>query len=239
MNKLPEEIVLLKRIKAKLDELMSANGTQVEIRSTDLFDYLKKDLTLALKFPTNRKFNTFLRNQNKIGNMKQFIPNFRVDTSNHLFYQWFFYKDMASGLKEEVDSAEGIISKFMYYKSGKNIPAINGEMLRSIQEKVIYENLLQFKNLTIFYDHPISKNGEIKYTDFYIKNNSKRTEFIWEHFGMTHKEEYKEEMFEKIKWYKENNYKSVDVGGTLIYTYYQNESSFQNDIEKNIKVILK
>lgn len=90
MGSLPLEFKILRRIKEKLDKLMSDRGTPVEIRSNFLYDYIIRDDELKRVFTNQRVFNQFLRAQHDDGNLKQIIPNYRVDTSNHSHYQWHF-----------------------------------------------------------------------------------------------------------------------------------------------------
>jgi hypothetical protein len=238
METLPKEIKLLRHIKTILDELMKDRYTHVEIRLIELYEYLKHDELLLQEFPNTYAISRFLRAQHLGGIMKQIIPNYRVDTSDFRRFQWFFSREIAPKVANTIQS-ESFISKNMYHKYGKQVLASNGEMLRSEQEKTIYECLLQYKELTIQYDFPITVKGETKIADFFIKNNNMGTTFIWEHFGMTNSENYMNEMTDKIDWYNLNGYKNGGREGNLIYTIYENDSSFYKDIEKFINLILR
>lgn len=230
MNSIPEEIKILRLINIELNRIMNDRYTAVEIRSTELYDHLKKNLELIEIFHTPRLFNQFLRKHHDSGIMKQVIPNYRADTSNPKFYQWFFRKDIKYNMPHAITQSEAIVSKYKFFKSTKNVIAVDGQKLRSIQEKFIYEELLKCYNLTIFYDHPISKLGEIKYADFKVRNNLNHTEFVWEHFGMTNNEDYKDHIPEILKWYTINGFKTIEKGGSLIYTYYSDEKTFNRDV---------
>ncbi len=239
MKSLPKEIKELKKIKTVLDKLMSDSETKVEIRSTELYDHIKLDKELNQNFPTRKLFNHFLRVQHDSGLMKQVIPNYRVDTSNKRFYQWFFRRNVNIVNNTTGSNTESYCSKYFYYNRGKKIKTKTGEMVRSEQEKLIYENLLCINNIDVYYDHPISKFGETVYVDFYIKSRINHSEFYWEHFGYTHNENYKDEMTKKIEWYKNNGFKTFKNNGNLLFTIYSNENSLNQDILNCIETLKK
>ncbi|HWV72343.1 MAG TPA: hypothetical protein VN040_11530 [Pseudosphingobacterium sp.] len=93
MKNLPSEIKALKRIKERLDHLMSEHGTPIEIRSNTLYDSVVREGELKTLFPDQKAFNEFLRQQHNNGILKQIIPNYRVDTSDYRFYQWYFHRE--------------------------------------------------------------------------------------------------------------------------------------------------
>lgn len=238
MKSLPEEIKILKLIKARLDILMANGETAVEIRSNELYDSVKKDPVLNTYFKDGKIFNQFLRQYHNNGIMKQIIPNYNVDTFNKNFYKWYFSTELKSK-NESGKLVETKKSDLAYYKSSLYIIAEDGTKLRSLQEKNIYENLVTCNYLTIFYDAQIQGSYERKYADFKIVNRLTQKTFYWEHFGMTHSEKYLESMTEKIEWYRNNGFKTVENKGNVIYTYYSTENKFEKDIKKFIEIILR
>ncbi len=169
MESLPKEIKVLRRIKGSLDKLMSDRATPVEIRSNDLYEFIIKDEQLKKLFPYQKIFNQFLRKEHDSGVLKQIIPNCRVDTSNHSFYQWYFNRDTHKNIGEG-RGIETIGSKLSYKKSSLKVICSDGTKLRSEQEKEIYEKLLKCNYLTIEYEARISELGENKFVDFKIFN---------------------------------------------------------------------
>ncbi|MCL4641315.1 MAG: hypothetical protein M5Z89_20120 [Olivibacter sp.] len=236
MTNLPYEIKALKKIKERLDLLMSERGTPVEIRSNALYDSVVRDGELRTLFPNQKTFNQFLRQQHDRGILKQIIPNYRVDTSDYRFYQWYFHKE-SSKSSEKGKEVITIRSKLKYHKHRLSNLSSNELKLRSEQEREIYERLLTCDYLTIEYEFPVSKYGETKYVDFKISNRINQKIFFWEHFGMTHSSQYLDSMTEKIKWYKENGFRPVEEGGNLIYTIYTNLHDFHKDIDRYINLI--
>jgi len=236
MDSLPPEIIALKRIKDMLDKLMSDRATPVEIRSNALYECIIRDGQLRKRFPIQRMFNQFLRQQHSKSVLKQFLPNYRVDTSDHLHYQWFFYRDtnINSGTGNGIETSD---SKLTYKANELKVVSSDGKKFRSNHEKEIYERLLKCDYLTIDYEFPISKHGEKKFVDFKILNRVTQKTYYWEHFGMTHSDKYMDEMTEKLAWYRNNGYKTVENGGNLIFTVYSNSNAFQSDIDKYIAVI--
>lgn len=239
MEPLPSRIKNLRGIKKCLDYKMSKAHTPVEIRATDLYDEVKKNTVLQERFPTPRDFNRFLRLQHDKGVMKQIIPNYYVDTTNSWSYQWKFRKEVEKTQNLGGQTSVAIRSKYQYYKSGKKVIASNGEKLRSKQELFIFESLLKSRNLIIFYDHPIIEYGEPVYVDFFIRNQATKKTFLWEHFGMTNDEKYKDEIADKILWYRNNGYRVIGERGNLIYTYYSDERTFINDVRRLVGLIAK
>jgi len=238
MKSLPQEIKILKLIKEKLDKLMSDSETALEIRSNELYDFVKKHPTLNSYFNDGKMFNQFLREYHNNGIMKQIIPNYRVDTYNKNFYRWFFSRE----LKNKIDAGKLVETKkssLSYYKSSLHIIAENGTKLRSLQEKKIYENLIRCNYLTILYDAPIQGSYDRKYVDFKILNRLTQKTFYWEHFGMTNSDEYLESMADKIEWYKNNGFKTVENRGNIIYTYFSTDNKLEKDIKRYIELILE
>ncbi|MCY1661034.1 hypothetical protein [Chryseobacterium sp. SL1] len=238
MQSLPNEIKILKLIKRRLDILMANGETAVEIRSNELYDSVKKDPVLNSYFKDGKMFNQFLREYHNNGIMKQIIPNYNVDTFNKNFYKWYFSKELSTKNKSG-KLVETKKSDLNYYKSNLNIIAEDGTKLRSLQERKIYENLIRCNYLTIVYDAQIQGSYEQKYADFKIVNRLTQKTFYWEHFGMTNSEKYLEAMTEKIEWYINNGFKTIENRGNIIYTYFSTENKFEKDIEKYLEIILR
>ncbi|MCD1117551.1 hypothetical protein [Chryseobacterium turcicum] len=238
MKSLPQEIKILKLIKERLDILMSNRETAVEIRSNELYEFVKKDPILNSYFKDGKMFNQFLRQYHNNGIMKQIIPNYSVDTYNKNFYRWFFSREIK--IKNEpgklVETKESSLS---YYKSGLYIIAENGTKLRSLQEKKIYENLIRCNYLAIGYDAQIIGKYDRKYVDFKILNKLTQKTFYWEHFGMTNSDQYLTSVEAKIEWYRNNGFKTVENRGNVIYTYFSTDNKFEKDIKKYIELIIE
>ncbi len=238
MERLPEEIKMLRLLKGRLDLLMSYRDTPVEIRSNDLYDFAMKEPTLKVFFYSQKAFNQFLRKMHDSGVMKQIIPNYAVDTSNHRFYQWRFRGESRSRLPTgRLTETTG--SGLDYYKNSKKVCASDGTNLRSIQEKDIYEQLLTCDYLEVTYEAPLSGSNrrDVKFPDFRIVNKLTRKTYYWEHFGMTDSEGYRDEMAEKLAWYRANGFRQVEDGGNLIVTQYVFQGQFQKDVLKYIALI--
>ncbi len=56
---------------------------------------------------------------------------------------------------------------------------------------------------------------------------------------MTNNEVYKSKMADKIEWYKQNGFKTIENGGNLIFTYYSNANNLEKDTKKYIEIITK
>lgn len=238
MKTIPQEIKILKLIKNRLDLLMSNNETSVEIRSNELYEFAKKDSVISSYFKDGREFNRFLKKNHNNGIMKQIIPNYSVDTLNKNFYRWFFSREIKPQNKTR-KLVEVKQSSLKYYKNGLTIDTIESINVRSLQEKEILKNLLDCNYLSIEYDYELKINLDKKYVDFKILNRLTQKTFLWEHFGMTNSENYLNSMTEKIEWFKNNGFKTVEFGGNLIYTYYTTDNKLNKDIEKYIAIIMK
>ncbi|MEQ7802212.1 hypothetical protein ABDJ41_20620 [Pedobacter sp. ASV1-7] len=237
MESLPPEIKALKRIKELLDKLMSDRATPVEIRSNALYECFTKDSQLRKIFPVQRTFNQFLRQQHDTSILKQLIPNYRVDTSDRLHYQWYFFRETnkKAGIGKGIETSD---SKLAYKANELKVVSSDGQKFRSSQEKDIYERLLTCDYLSIDLEFPISKHGEKRYADFKILNRITQKTFYWEHFGMTNSSKYMDEMTKKLEWYRSNGFKTVENGGNVIFTIYSEPKAFQRDINKYITLIL-
>lgn len=244
MKKLPEDLKILKRIAERLDSLMTDPHTSVEIRSNELYDYAIKDKLLSSKFFSQIDFNKFLKKQHFKGYLKQMIPNCRVDDTNKEFFKWHFRKK--SKPKTQNKSSSGINGNYIHYRSGLNIQTSDNNFVRSEQEKMIYESLIKYEELNIVYDYPLIHKGKKKNVDFFIENLKDKTEYYWEHLGMTNNEGYLSKIPKIITWYKNAGIRNItEQNGNLIFTYYRNLGVFQREIDKyisqiiNTKVIIK
>lgn len=233
MKTLPKEYKLLMEMGKSINSFFKASNTPVEIRSTELFEIVSKNPVLNSEFPTRRIFNQFLRKQHQNGVMPSFVC-YRVDTSNKNYYQWFFRAKQETLERDSINN-ETIEGNFNFYKNSKTNIAHDGTKLNSNQEVIIYEQLKKCSHLLIKIEYPITKFGETKYVDFIIQNKLTRKEFLWEHFGMTNNENYKEKMTEKIAWYKNNGFFTIEEGGNLIYTYYSNDNNLIKDVNRYIE----
>ena len=217
---------------------MSDSGTALEIRSNELYEFAKRDPVIDSYFKNGTQFNQFLRENHNNGYMKQIIPNYNVDTLNPNFYRWFFTRE-----NKKENTSRSLVeikqSSLKYYKYGLTINTIENIDVRSSHEKQILENLACCDYLTIEYDAIIRSNDDKKFVDFKIKNRLTQKIFYWEHFGVTNSDRYLNEMAEKINWYKNNGFKTVELGGNLIYTYYTDNNQFLKDMEKYISLIMK
>ncbi|MDM1346506.1 RNase H family protein [Myroides marinus] len=91
-TRMPSDIKLLVTIRDQLNQYFTDQPTKVELRSTDLYDEIRKNKALKERFPHPVLFNRFLRKQHQEGVLKQIIPNCKIDTYNTDFYQWYFHR---------------------------------------------------------------------------------------------------------------------------------------------------
>jgi hypothetical protein len=235
MEPLPKKYKLLKEIGRSLNEYLSSPNTPVEIRSTELYDVASKIPLIKSEFPTNRFFNQFLRKQHQDNILSTFL-SYRVDTMDKDFYQWHFRKKPDSNDEAPINN-ETLEGTYNYYKNSKTTEASDGTKLNSKQEVLIYEELKRHSHLLIKIEYPITRHGETKFVDFIVQNRMSQREFLWEHFGMTNNDSYKLMMIDKIEWYKNNGFRTIEEGGNLICTYYSNDNNLQKDILKTLKII--
>lgn len=237
MKTLSIENKTIMRIQSLLNDYLNSVNTQVEINAVELYDVIRKDLELKKRFRTGFVFNRFLRRCHKKGDMKSLL-NYRVDDTDHKRYLWFFRSKNTSIESKSINTT---INKglFNYYKSSKNVIASDGTKLSSLQEIVIYENLVKESHLIIEVDGVVRRDGEHKHPDFIIKNKLTGKQYYWEHLGMTNDEVYRTKMVDKIEWYKNNGFKTIEKGGNLIYTYYTNTNNLIKDVKKIIQIIKK
>jgi hypothetical protein len=115
--------------------------------------------------------------------------------------------------------------------------AANGEMLVSKQELQIYNLLLEQRGLHIEYEAAFSGADKTLYPDFTILNVNTQAIYIWEHLGMTNSEKYLDQIPDKLVWYESNGLKSIEKGGNLVLTFY-NEPTFYKDVEEVVQRII-
>lgn len=227
--------MLLETIKRILDGIMNDPGTGVQIRLTELYDHARRDAAIAQAFPSPKQFNQFMRAHHQRGVLKQVIPNYTVDTSVHTHYEWYFHRQVA--VVPAGPAAEAIESNNRNRDWKKTIITASGEHVRSHQERAIHDALYKVGHFVVQYEFPLHAFGSNKDVDFRILNNKDRKEYYWEHFGMTNSEFYKDRMTEKLKWYSDAGFKTLDQGGNLIYTYYTGENAFHRSIQQVIAAI--
>ncbi len=242
MKTIPQSIVLLQIIKKHLDRYFAMETNSQMIRSTDLYDYLKKQSDFKEKVWSPYAFSRFLRKMHDENILKQIIPNVEVDTTNKKWYQWYFYPPTKR--RKQNDSVESINanyhpSKATFFPNNKVYESNNGVKVRSQQEQYILNRLLQEKTFDIYYERPLSAAGCEKYPDFTIYNTETKNIFYWEHFGMLNHPQYDEYMMDKLKWYRQIGYKSINEGGKLIVTRYDDENQFIKSIENIIERLKK
>jgi len=87
-----EDYNVLKKISKEIDEFFKHSSLIPDVRSTDIYDFIKRRKPLKDTFLNGKEFNRFLRRMHKAGIFSQVIPNSEVDISNPNFYQWHFYR---------------------------------------------------------------------------------------------------------------------------------------------------
>lgn len=236
MKPLPQKYKLLREIGDLLEKYLKSRYTAVEINATELYEVVTKDPGLKTKFPDPKLFNQFLRKHHQSQLLSSFLE-YDADTSDHHRYKWSFRSSKKREVKDSVYN-ETIEGTYNYYKNSKNVLAADGTRLNSKQEVYIYEQLKKCSHLLVKIEFPINRLGDTKFVDFMVKNKLNGNEFLWEHFGMTNNEAYKNTMTEKIAWYKNNGIRPVENKGTLIYTYYTTEHNFKKEVDRYIQIIL-
>lgn len=241
MKSLPKEYILLKRINAYIEEYFAMVENSRVVRSTDIYDYLSHKADFKQQITSGIEFSRFIREMHKAGVLTQFIKNVTVDTSNPNFFQWHFYPPERSmkreTTQEDANAASSHPGTCNVFKGNKTLLAANGTMVRSIQELNILNRLLAVDFFDVYYERPLAAGGEERFPDFTIHNKKTDTVFHWEHFGMLNNVKYDEKMSEKIAWYKRIGYRSIDDGGRLIITSFNDEAQFIGHIESIIERI--
>ena len=101
------------------------------------------------------------------------------------------------------------------YKDALIYPTKSGLMVRS-KEEVILSNALTDYNIPHRFEDPYQLGKKTIYPDFTILNPYTGKQFIWEHHGSFHIENYGEKAHKKIVSYTQNG---LILGDTLIITY--------------------
>lgn len=232
---LSKAVDLLKKISTEIDEFFKTTNLASNARSTDIYDFASRNEVLRKEFPTGKDFSRFLRKMHQEGVLSQVIRNHVVDISNPNYYQWWFYRKERKTPTELNSESVKNISK--YYNSERNIPTNDGCAVRSHQEQYIYNRLLEEKDLKIYYERPFGIKGYNKMPDFTIVNRQSDVVYHWEHFGMMDIPSYEIYVEKKILWYIDKGYSFIEKGGRFIVTYYRNETSFHEDVERIVKLI--
>ncbi len=68
-----------------------------------------------------------------------------------------------------------------------------------MQELHIYNMLLAERDFTVYYERPLIAGGEDRFPDFTVRNKQTDTVFFWEHFGLSEKGAYMDNMYLTIK----------------------------------------
>ncbi|HIS33869.1 MAG TPA: hypothetical protein IAA79_03000 [Candidatus Avirikenella pullistercoris] len=231
LKSLPPEFALLKRIGNYLTEYFQDSFKPQVARTTDLYEFLRHKEDMRAQFPTPKDFGRFLKKMhlNYESVMKQFI-NYKVIDTNPDFLQWFFYPSARTMIRETTDKnqnlAKTLIDKNQLKLNKKIYPAANGEFVRSLEELHIYNALLSEKDFSVYYERPLIAGGEERFPDFTILNRKTDTVFYWEHFGLSEKKKYMENMAEKIAWYQSIGISKIEDGGRFIATIFVNEHHF-------------
>lgn len=244
MKSLPKEYSLLMAINKYIGEYFAMTVNTKTVRSTDIYEFLKHKEDFRQHFVSAKEFSRFMRRMHDQGVLTQIIKNVKVDTSNKSLYQWYFFPPLRVFSKKTTSENKNIASshpdKSQFFRGNKKYRAANGTMVRSMQELNIMNRLLAVEIFDVYYERLLVAAGKERYPDFTVYNKETRTVFHWEHFGMTDDLEYGEKMADKIEWYKQIGYKSIDEGGRFIVSVYQDEEHFigliDNIIEK-MKVI--
>lgn len=239
MEALSRECVILKKFSVYIDELLNRSSAFKVARLDDVYDYIRHKEDFQEQFPTAVHFSRFMRKMHNKGLLKQFVKNCTVDTTIFHHYQWrFFPKDRIIKKETTVDDlnvADSHPTKTKMMPWDKKYRAANGVTVRSKQELYILNQLLAVDFFEVSYELPVSFKRQKKYPDFTIRNKVTGTTFLWEHFGINNESEYGERMVDKLKWYRKIGFKSIEEGGVLAVTIYQNDEQFVASVLKLIE----
>jgi len=122
---------------------------------------------------------------------------------------------------EVKDWLEAPYKKNPYRKENLIFTSNNGVPVRSKSE-VLIANQLEHLGIPYRYEAAFILGNKEIYPDFTIKNPYNGKIIIWEHFGALHEENYVENMYTKMKAYRDHNYRLFE---NIIYT-------FEPDVEK-------
>lgn len=225
----------MKIISGEIDDFFNTTTQITVARSTDVYDFARRKEAIRKEFPTAALFGHFLKTMHQQGILRQIIGNCNVDVSNPKFYQWRFYRKETKPSTEK--HSESVTPTAKYFKSGRNIATNDGGAVRSHQEQYIYNRLLQEDGLKFYYERPFEIKGYNKIPDFTILVHQSKTVYHWEHFGMIEDPLYEIYIEKKIQWYFDVGYRFLENGGRFIVTYYKNDITLQDDVERILKLI--
>lgn len=239
LKSLPPEFALLKKIGKYLNEYFLDTLNPRMARSTDIYEFLKHKEDIRSCFPTGRDFGSFMKKMHLHYEsvVRQFIAYKVIDT-NPDFLQWYFFPKDQIMTKEITDTnkikAKTAIDPFRLKTGRKQIQAANGDLVRSFEELHIYNTLLAEDCFTIYYERPLIAEDKELFPDFTIHNRKTDTVFFWEHFGLSEKGKYMENMAEKIDWYQRIGIYKIEDGGRFIATIFINENHFVKLVDEMI-----
>ncbi len=227
MESLPREYVLLKKINTYIDKLLNESAASEIARLNDIYDYIKDKEDFAKHFPTPVDFSRFMRKMHDQGILKQLIRNCTVDTTIYHHYQWRFFTKARVIKKETTCEDRNVADSHpgagTFFKSAKKYEAANGVLVRSTQELYILNQLLAVDFFDVYYETPLAVGKQKKFPDFTVRNKITGTIFRWEHFGINDESDYGEAMADKLSWYRDIGFRSIEEGGRLVVTIYQDD----------------
>tara|TARA_B110000211_G_C14086771_1_gene557028 strand:+ start:1025 stop:1777 length:753 start_codon:yes stop_codon:yes gene_type:complete len=153
----------------------------------------------------------------------------------------FFFKKHT---KDKELQLNGIteVSDTKSHKGHKLNKAIDGELLRSKQEVIIYNLLKNEKELTIKYEHKMHSGDSVMYPDFKITFTNKKgvdITVLWEHFGMINHIDYDQSVMKRIDKYIAIDYTFKASDKMLFMSYYNSDEDLVNMTKNYIKEIKK
>ena len=214
---------LLLKLKRRIAEYFEFRQEKEPARASDIYDYVKNKPEFRQSIPDSTEFSRFLRKMHDCGLMRQLIKNYEVDTSCHSKYQWRFFPAEKSVPEKTTENDRNEATSHPDAAPGflpqtKSFKASNGVTVRSKAELYIMNRLLTVRHFDVYYERPLTARGQTRYPDFTIRNKRTNTVFYWEHFGMTDNPAYADGMAEKLAWYRQISYKSIEENGRLIVT---------------------
>ena len=240
MEPLPPETGLLLKLKRRIAEYFEFRQEKEPARASDIYDYVKNKPEFRQSIPDSTEFSRFLRKMHDCGLMRQFIKNYEVDTSCHSRYQWRFLPAEKSVPEKTTENDRNEATSHPddapgFLPQTKSFKASNGVTVRSKAELYIMNRLLAVRHFDVYYERPLTARGQTRYPDFTIRNKRTNTVFYWEHFGMTDNPSYADGMAEKLAWYRQISYKSIEENGRLIVTVYENAAQFIDAVARMIQ----
>ena len=170
--------------------------------------------------------------------LEKFINKYDIDEI------YAVYNKMSEGKKALVTPIEEVDEVYiknwlndtydpMGFMDNTEFYSSNGVRVRSKSELII-ANLLEQYEIPYKYERPIQLRGlgSVR-PDFICLNKRKRSEFVWEHFGMMDNGEYANKNISKLNMYQQNGYY---LGENMIASF---ETSQQPISSKNIKNLIE